>query len=93
MQKTVEYTVNNTLSSATVELLIRERSNGHTLRQLGQMFNRSLERIRQVLAKYDLSQVKLLPEKGVANKLGYPQCWLRRLRKEGIIKPIRPGSF
>ena len=93
MQKTVEYTVNNGLSSATVELLIRERSKGHTLRQLGQMFNRSHERIRQVLAKYDLSQVTLLPEKRVANKLGYPHCWLRRLRKEGIIKPIRPGSL
>ena len=93
MQKTVEYTVNNRLSSATVELLIRERSKGHTLRQLGQMFGRSHERIRQVLAKHDLSQVTLLPEKRVARKLGYPQCWLRRLRKEGIIKPIRPGSF
>ena len=57
------------------------------------MFGRSHERIRQVLAKYDLSQVMLLPEKRVARKLGYPQCWLRRLRKEGIIKPIRPGSL
>ena len=93
MRKTVEYTVNNRLSSATVELLIRERSKGHTLRQLGRMFNRSHERIRQVLAKHDLSQVTLLPEKRVARKLGYPQCWLRRLRKEGIIKPIRPGSL
>ena len=95
MQKTVEYTVNNRLSSATatVELLIRERSKGHTLRQLGQMFDRSHERIRQVLAKYDLPQVTLLPENGIARKLGYPQWWLTKLRKEGIIKPIRPGSL
>ena len=93
MQKTVEYTVNNRLSSATVELLICERGKGHTLRQLGQMFDRSPERIRQVLAKYDLSQVTLLPEKRVARKLGYPQCWLSGLRKEGIIKPMRPGSL
>ncbi len=36
MQKTVEYT-NNRVSPATVELLIRERNKGKTLRQLGQL--------------------------------------------------------
>ncbi|MBA7645165.1 hypothetical protein ES703_52918 [subsurface metagenome] len=35
MQRTVEYTVNNRVSPATVELLIRERRKGKTLRQLG----------------------------------------------------------
>jgi len=83
---------NNGLSPATVELLIRERSKGKTLRQLGQMFNRSHERIRQVLAKYDL-QVTLLPENTVAVKLGYPLEWLSQLRKEGIINPIRPRKY
>ena len=93
MQNTVEYTgVNKRVSPATVELLIRERSKGKSLRQLGQMFNRSHERIRQVLAKYDL-QVTLLPEKTVAAKLGYPLWWLTQLRKEGIINPIKPGGF
>ena len=92
MQKTVEYTVNNRVSPATVELLIGERSKGKTLRQLGQMFGRSHERIRQVLAKYD-QQVTLLPEKRVAWKLGYTPCCLSQLRKEGIIKPIRLGVY
>ena len=92
MQKTVEYT-NNKVSPATVELLIRERSKGKSLRQLGQMFNRSGERMRQVLAKYDLPQVTLLPENKVAAKLGYPLWWLTQLRKEGIINPIKPGGF
>ena len=91
MQKTVEYT-NNRVSPATVELLIRERSKGKSLRQLGQMFGRSHERIRKVLAKNDLPQVRLLPENIVAAKLGYPVRWLARLRKEGIIKPIRPAG-
>jgi len=73
VQETVEYTViNNRVSPATVELLIRERSNGKSLRQLGQMFNTSHEKIRRILAKYDLPQVTLLPEKRVAAKLGYP---------------------
>ena len=84
---------NNGVSPAGIELLIRERSKGKTLRQLGQMFGRSPERIRQILAKHDLSQVMLLPEKTVAAKLGYSVNWLVQLRKEGIIKPIKPGGF
>jgi len=48
MQNTVEYTeTNNRVSPATVELLMRERSQGKSLRQVGQMFGRSHERIRQ----------------------------------------------
>ena len=85
--------LNNRVSPATVELLIRERSKAKTLRQLGKMFGRSPERIRQVLAKYDLSQVTLLTEHQVAAKLGYPVWWLQGLRKEGIISPVRPRSF
>ncbi len=77
----------------TVELLIRERSKGKSLRQLGQMFGRSHERVRQVLARYDLPQVMLLPENGVAAKLGYPVRWLIRLRKEGIITPVKPEGY
>jgi len=91
MQKTVE--TNNRLSPATVELLIRERSKGKTLRQLGQMFNRSRERIRQVLAKYGPPQVTLLPVGRVAARLGYPVWWLTKLRKEGIINPTKPGRY
>ena len=91
MQRTVEYTKNR-VSPATVELLIRERSKGKTLKQVGQMFGRSHERIRQVLAKYGPSQVTLLAEDRVAANLGYPTQWLARLRKEGVINPIRPGG-
>ena len=81
MQKTVEYT-NNRVSPACVELLIRERSKGKSLRQLG-----------QVLAKYGPSQVTLLAENTVGAKLGYPVIWLIQLRKEGIINPVRPGGY
>jgi len=89
----VEHTrAKNGLSPASIELLIRERSKGKSLRQLGHMFNRSGERIRQVLAKYDL-QVTLLAENTVAVKLGYPLAWLTQLRKEGIINPIKPGGL
>ncbi len=94
MQKIVEYSgMNNRLSPATVELLIRARSRGKSLRQLGQMFNKSHESIRQLLAKYNPPQVTLLPEERIAANLGYPSRWLARLRKEGIINPIRPGRF
>ncbi len=75
------------------ELLIHERSKGKSLRQLGQMFDRSHESVRQLLAKYDRSQVTLLAEQKVAADLGYPVGWLVQLRKEGIIKPIKPGGF
>ena len=75
------------------ELLIHGRSKGKSLRQLGQMFNTSHERVRQLLAKYDRAQVTLLPEQKVAADLGYPVGWLVQLRKEGIIKPIKPGGF
>ncbi len=83
---------NHRVSPATVELLIRERSKGRTLRQMGQMLNISHERVRQILTKCSLPQVTLLPEQTVADKLGYPLTWLRWLRERGIIKPVRPGS-
>ena len=91
MQKTVEYT-NNRVSPATVELLIRERNKGKSLRQLGQMFGKSRERVRHVLARYSASGDGLLPETRVAAKLGYPVMWIVQLRKEGIINPLRPGA-
>ena len=75
------------------ELLIHERSKGKSLRQLGQMFNTSHERVRQLLVKSGRSQVTLLPEGRVAADLGYPVCWLVQLRKEGIIEPTKPGGF
>ena len=68
------------------ELLIYERSKGKSLRQLGQMFSMSHERVRQFLGKYDRPQVTLLPEQKVAADLGYPVGWLVQLRKEGIIR-------
>jgi len=91
MQNTVEYTgVNKRVSPATIELLMRERNRGKTLRQLGKMFGRSRERIRQVLDKYGSPQATLIPEYRVAAKLGYPVEWLTQLRKEGV---IRPGGY
>ena len=75
------------------ELLNHERSKGKSLRQLRQMFNTSHERVRQLLAKYDRSQVTLLPEQKVAANLGYPVVWLVQLRKGEVIKPVKPGRF
>jgi len=79
--------------SPEIELLIPERNKVKSLRQLGRMFGRSHERVRKVLAKYDRSLVKLLPENTAAAKLGYPVGWLIRLRKEDIISPIKPEGF
>ena len=94
MQKALEHTgVTHRVSPATVELLVRERNNGKTLRQLGQMFGRSYEWVRQVLAKYDPPQEPLLSELSVAAKLGYPVVWLARLRKEGLTSPINRGRW
>ena len=93
MQKTVEHARANRVSPACIELLLRERNKGKSLRQLGQMFGRSHEAVRQILAKYSPPQVTLLPESTVAAKLGYPVEWLVKLRKEGIINPIKPGSY
>jgi len=75
-----------------VDLLVRERSNGKTLRQLGQIFGISPERIRQLLAKHGQPQVTLLPEATVAAKLGYSVYWLAQLRKDGIINPVKSGA-
>jgi len=89
----MEYTgADKRVSPATVELLIRERSKDKSLRQLGQMFDRSHEGIRQLLAEYGPPLVTLLPEATVAAKLGCPVQWLARLRKERIVKPIKPGG-
>ena len=75
------------------ELLVHERSKGKSLRQLGRMFDTSHERVRQLLAKSDRPQVTLLAERKVAADLGYPVGWLVQLRREGIIKPTKPGGF
>ena len=88
--QTLERT-NNRVSPECIGLLVRERSNGKSLRQLGRMFGRSHERIRQVLARCDLPP--LLSEKGVAVKLGYPVNWLAKLRKEGLTSPIKRGHY
>ena len=93
MQQTLKPTRANRVSPDCIELLIRERSKGKSLRQLGQMFGRSHERIRQVLAKYSPSQVTLLPENTVAAKLGYSVTWLVRLRKEGIINTTKRDPY
>ena len=82
----------SSISAATVEQLIQERSKGKNLRQLGQMFGISHEQVRQILAKHGRSRVSFLAENTVAVKLGYPVDWLIKLRKEGLIKPRRPGG-
>jgi len=92
MQQTIEYT-NNSVSPATVALLIAERSQGKSLRQLGQMFNRSHEWIRQLLARDGSPQVTLLSEKRVAAKLGYTAHWIAQLREKGLVNPMRLGWY
>jgi transcriptional regulator with XRE-family HTH domain len=92
MKKTAEQDRINKVSPATVELLIRERNKGKSLRQLGQMLGASHEQVRQILAKHSPSRVTLLAENTVAAKLGYPVTWLIKLRKEGIINPTKPGG-
>jgi hypothetical protein len=91
MQKPTEYTIMNRISPVAVGLL-NERNKGKSLRQLGQMFGISHEKVRQILAEHGQSQVTFLAENTVAAKLGYPVAWLIQLRKEGITNPTRPGG-
>jgi len=90
--QTLERT-NNRVSAECIGLLIRERSKGKSLRQLGRRFGKSHEKIRQILAKYETLQEPLLPEAKVAAKLGYPVGWLAQLRKEGITSPVKRGCW
>jgi transcriptional regulator with XRE-family HTH domain len=92
MQKTLEHAKINRVSPATIRLLIHERNKGKSLRQLGQMFGVSHEQVRQILAKHNPALVTFSSESKVAIKLGYPVPWLIKLRKEGIINPIKPGG-
>ena len=91
--ETVKHAGANGVPPACVELLIRERNKGKSLRQLGQMFDKSHERIRQILAKHDPSYSTLLPEGRVTADLGYPVWWLIWLRKKGIVNPIKRGHY
>jgi hypothetical protein len=93
MKKTAEHNRTNRVSPTTLKLLVRERNKGRSLRQLGQMFDMSHERVRQILAKHSSpSRVTLLAENTVAARLGCPLTWLVQLRKEGIINPTKPGG-
>jgi transcriptional regulator with XRE-family HTH domain len=91
-QRTGEHAGRNRISPATLELLIRERNKGKSLRQLGLSFGISHERVRQILIKHRPPRVTLLAENAVANKLGYPIAWLTQLGKEGLVKPTKPGG-
>ena len=83
MEKTLERTrVNDRALPVCIELLSRERSKGKSLRQLGKMFGRSHERVRQLLAKHDGAQVMLWPEKTVAAKLGYTSLLAQAVEKK-----------
>jgi transcriptional regulator with XRE-family HTH domain len=73
-------------------LLVHERKRGKSLRQLGQKFGISHERVRQTLIKYSSLRVELFPETRVAARLGYPLEWLVQLREAGIINPTKPGG-
>jgi hypothetical protein len=84
------HTLKNRGSPVNIKLLIQERNKGRSLRQLGQMFGVSHERVRQILAQHSPSRVTLLAENTVAVKLGYPVEWLIQLRKAGVIKPTAP---
>jgi len=84
---------NNGVSPAGIELLIRERRKGKTLRQLGPMVGRSHEKVRQLLAKHNAPEAPLLCESRVIAELGCVPWWLVRLRKEGIVKPIKQGFW
>jgi transcriptional regulator with XRE-family HTH domain len=84
--------IKNRVSSVNVELLIRERNKGRSLRQLGQMFGVSHEHVRKILARHSPPRVTLLAENTVAVKLGYPVEWLIQHRKAGVIKPTAPGG-
>jgi NADH pyrophosphatase NudC (nudix superfamily) len=78
--------------SLDTELLISERNKGRSLRQLGQIFGISHEKVRQILGKHRPVRVKLLPESRVAARLGYPVGWLVQLREAGITNPTKPGG-
>jgi hypothetical protein len=92
MQQILKHARMNRVPPAAIGLIIHERNKGRSLRQLGQMFGISHERVRQILAKYNPSLVTFLAESKVAAKLGYPVPWLVKLRKEGTINPTKPGS-
>jgi hypothetical protein len=91
-QNTEKHARENRGSLSTIELIIRERNKGRSLRQLGQMFGMSHERVRQLLAKHSPSQVTLLAGNTAAARLGYPVTWLSLLRKEGILNLTKPGG-
>lgn len=92
MTKKIEYSgAKHRVSPATIELLIAERNKGKSLRQVGQVFGRSGEWIRKLLARADQPQVRLLTESRAAARLGVPYLWLIRLRKEGLVKPAGHG--
>ncbi|MBA7559387.1 hypothetical protein ES708_01001 [subsurface metagenome] len=61
MTKTIEYSgANHKVSPATIELLISERNKGKSLRQVGQMFGRSGERVRKLLAREEAANIAAL---------------------------------
>lgn len=74
-----------------IKEVVEMRYEGATLREIGSHFNVSAERIRQVLEReYGTSQLNMyMPESHVAQLLGVPASYMRKLRDEGVVTPTR----
>lgn len=71
------------------------RKEGYSLQAIGDFCGGvTRERIRQILNKFYPNTVSPLLNENKAEKLlGFPPCSLLQLRRKGLVKPIRRGTF
>lgn len=76
------------------EMLRKMRTEGNTLREIGETVGVSRERVRQILAQcYGGAKILLLPESRVEDLIGCSRGRLARLRENGIINPKHTSWF
>ncbi len=74
--------------------ILQMRQSGYTLQEIGDYTGVTRERVRQLLLKHCGNiEMPLLKESGVAKETGCSIWRLKRLRKQGILKPRHRGKF
>ncbi|MCK9288506.1 MAG: hypothetical protein M0P29_13180 [Sphaerochaetaceae bacterium] len=78
------------MDTEKVEKIVALRKEGYHLRRIGSQVGLSGERVRQILKQAGF-ETERLGDKEVAYKVGYPTRIVRRLKKQGLIKPSLPN--
>lgn len=73
--------------------IVEMRRQGYTLQEIGDKVGVSRERVRQLLTEHNAPKPSVYKQAQVARLVGCGDGVLDRLRKKGVVSPVRHGHF